>query len=194
MNDNFWIELARDLAFATTVVFLIIGVAYLLAGTWPIMVGVESGSMMPHIYKGDIIFLQGVSRTSITTYQAGTVSNYTSFGDYGDVIVYRPKGNPDVTPIIHRAICWVDVGDPMPNNSPAPHAGFITKGDHNDGYDQPGLTGPVKPDWVVGVARLRVPYLGYIRLAFGVIYPYNRVWVAGILTDFSRMPPIDLSR
>ena len=71
MNDNFWIELARDLVFATVVVFLVICVAYLLTGTWPMMVGVESGSMMPHIYKGDIIFLQGISRTSITTYQVG---------------------------------------------------------------------------------------------------------------------------
>ena len=175
MNDNFWIELARDLVFATVVVFLVICVAYLLTGTWPMMVGVESGSMMPHIYKGDIIFLQGISRTSITTYQVGTEINYTSFGDYGDVIVYRPKGDPDVTPIIHRAMYWVDTGDSMPNNWPAPHAGFITKGDNNDGYDQPGLTDPIKPDWIVGVARVRVPYLGYIRLIFSMTYPIHEL-------------------
>ena len=171
MNDNFWIELARDLAFATAVVFLVIGLAYLFAGTWPIMVGVESGSMMPHIYKGDIIFLQGISRTNIITYQVGIETNYTSFGDYGDVIVYRPNGDPYVTPIIHRVIYWVDAGEPMPNAGPAPHAGFITKGDNNNGYDQPGLTTPIKPDWVMGVARLRVPYLGYIRLVFSMTLP-----------------------
>jgi signal peptidase len=171
MNDNFWIELARDLAFATAVVFLVVGLAYLFAGTWPIMVGVESGSMMPHIYKGDIIFLQGISRTSIITYQVGIETNYTSFGDYGDVIVYRPNGDPYVTPIIHRVIYWVDAGEPMPNAGPAPHAGFITKGDNNNGYDQPGLTTPIKPDWIMGVARLRVPYLGYIRLVFSMTLP-----------------------
>lgn len=175
MNDNFWIELARDLTFATAVVFLVIGLAYLFAGTWPIMVGVESGSMMPHIYKGDIIFLQGISRTSIITYQVGTEINYTSFGDYGDVIVYRPNGDLYVTPIIHRVIYWVDAGDPMPNDRPAPHAGFITKGDNNDGYDQPGLTTPIKPDWIVGVARLRMPYLGYIRLVFSMTYPTHTI-------------------
>ncbi len=173
MSDNFWIELARDLVFATAAVFLLIGVAYLFAGTWPMMVGVESGSMVPHIYKGDIIFLQGISRTTVTTHQVGADVNYTSFGEYGDVIVYRPNGDPKVTPIIHRAMYWVDAGEPMPNAKPAPHAGFITKGDNNNGYDQPGLTAPIKPDWIVGVARGRVPYLGHIRLIFSVAYPVH---------------------
>ncbi|MDD2666277.1 MAG: signal peptidase I [Methanocellales archaeon] len=173
MNDNFWIELATDLVFATTVVFLGIGIVYLLAGTWPFMVGITSGSMMPNMYKGDLIFLQGISRTTIKTYQVGAETGYTSFGGYGDVVVYRPNGDPEVIPIIHRVMYWVDAGEPMPNGEPAPHAGFITKGDNNDGYDQPVLTDPVKPDWIVGVVRVRVPYLGYlgIRLIFSMTYP-----------------------
>ncbi|MDR9382389.1 MAG: S26 family signal peptidase, partial [Natronomonas sp.] len=54
------------------------------------------------------------------------------------------------------------------NHCPAPHAGFITKGDNeltNRHYDQASrLSAPVRPDWIIGTAELRVPYLGYVRL------------------------------
>ncbi|MDI6888531.1 MAG: signal peptidase I [Methanocellales archaeon] len=167
MDKSFWIGLAKDVVFAVTVVAVIASLAYLLAGTWPVMVAVESGSMMPHMYRGDVVFIQGISRTNIITYRVGKEINYTSFGDYGDVIVYRPDGNPNVMPIIHRAMYWVDVGDMVPDGARAPHSGYITKGDHNSGYDQPGLSGPVKPEWIVGVAKARIPWIGYFRLAFG---------------------------
>jgi len=167
VDKSFWIEFAKDVAFAVTAVAVIASIAYLLAGTWPVMVAVESGSMMPHMYRGDVVFIQGAGRTDIITYQVGRETNYTSFGDYGDVIVYRPNGNPDVMPIIHRVMYWVDAGGAMPGGAGAPHPGYITKGDHNSGYDQPGLSGPVKPEWIVGVARARIPWIGYFRLAFG---------------------------
>jgi signal peptidase I len=84
----------------------------------------------------------------------------------GDVIVYRPFGN--ATPVIHRAIRYVNKGDPMWHNGPAaPYSGYITLGDNNQGiYDQmsnicPGQ--PVKAEWVVGIARYRIPYIGYLR-------------------------------
>jgi signal peptidase len=69
---------------------------------------------------------------------------------------------------------WVEVGEKMPGGKPAPHAGYITKGDNNPGYDQQSLgvdtvngkvpVEPVKPEWVVAVAKVRVPYLGYPSL------------------------------
>jgi signal peptidase len=50
-------------------------------------------------------------------------------------------------------------------NCPAPHGGFVTLGDNNRQYDQAnGLAEPVAAEWVIGVARVRVPYLGYVRL------------------------------
>ena len=63
----------------------------------------------------------------------------------------------------------------MPDGRPAPHAGYITKGDNNSAYDQQCLAvrvsdgrwvriEPVKPEWVIAVARVRVPYLGYPSL------------------------------
>jgi len=51
---------------------------------------------------------------------------------------------------------------------PAPHAGFITKGDNaatNSNYDQAtARSSVVRPRWVVGTAELRIPGLGWIRL------------------------------
>ena len=54
----------------------------------------------------------------------------------------------------------------MPNGEPAPNSGYITKGDHNKLADQPFLSAPVKKDWIVGVAKFRLPYLGWFKLIF----------------------------
>jgi signal peptidase len=62
---------------------------------------------------------------------------------------------------------WVEKGAKMPDGTPAPHAGYITKGDHNLRYDQERmnrLSDPVKPEWVVAIAKARAPYLGYPSL------------------------------
>ena len=159
---NVVIEIGKSLAEALVIVGLIILVAYAATGTYHIGFAVESGSMEPNMQVGDLIFVQSPQRTTITTYEEGKTLDYQSFHEYGDVIIYRPNGLASVTPIIHRAMYWVEEGDNMPNGKPAPHAGYITKGDHNSGYDQPMLgVGPVKPEWVIAVAKARVPYLGY---------------------------------
>ena len=111
----------------------------------------------------------------------------TKFGAHGDVIVFRPNGNVGRTPVIHRTMLWVeagenwyDRGDPDAlggaddceelDHCPAPHAGFITQGDNefsNANYDQvTRLSSPVRPEWIVGTAEIRVPYLGHVRLIF----------------------------
>jgi signal peptidase len=156
------IEAAKSLAEALLIVAIIVSVAYAATGTWRIGFAVESGSMEPNMRVGDLIFVQAPFRTNITTYEAGKMLNYTSFNNYGDVIIYRPNGFSSATPIIHRAMYWVEKGEEMPDGKPAPHAGYITKGDNNPFPDQPMLgVEPVKPEWVIAVARVRIPYLGY---------------------------------
>jgi signal peptidase len=60
---------------------------------------------------------------------------------------------------------------------PAPYDGFITKGDANPQYDQvSGIAAPVQERDIAGVARVRVPYLGYVRLGFATA---TRADVAG---------------
>lgn len=169
-SENFYISLARDIASVAAAVLLFSTISYLIFGMWTPMVAVESGSMEPHMNIGDIIFIQNIERTSVITKDDAS-TDYVSFKDKGDVILYRPYGREEVIPIIHRAMYFVKSGEPMWKGGPvAPHDGYITKGDNeqtNMIYDQQGqisyLT-PVKEEWIIGIARYRIPYIGKIRL------------------------------
>jgi len=194
-----WAGLAYDIA-TSVVAVLVVGVfLFTVSGVWPPLVAVESGSMVPHMTRGDLVFVMeeqrfpgggAVGDTGVVTADRGERTGYRTFQGAGDVIVYAPDGSRETTPIIHRAMFWVERGedwseradpafltdtrcevdrDPATDtgipNCPAPHAGFITKGDANGRYDQvTTLSDPVKPDWVVGTAELRIPGLGWIRL------------------------------
>jgi len=67
--------------------------------------------------------------------------------------MYRKHGRTGVAPIIHRAMCYVEAGEPMWEGGPiAPHAGYITKGDNNAVIDQRGICNvPIREGWVDGV-------------------------------------------
>jgi signal peptidase len=157
------IEAGKSLVEALVIVAIIISVAYAATGTWHVGFAVESGSMEPNMQVGDLIFVQAPHRTNITTHETGEKLNYTSFEKYGNVVIYRPNGDSSITPIIHRAMYWIEKGEEMPGGKPAPHAGYITRGDNNQHPDQPRYE-PVKPEWVIAVAKARVPYLGYPSL------------------------------
>ncbi len=58
---------------------------------------------------GDTVFYDRVdSINDITTYFEGKNRGYRRYGEYGDVIVYYKNGYEDPTPIIHRAIIWIE--------------------------------------------------------------------------------------
>ena len=174
--------IVTDIVSTLVIVAIIIGVGISLTGTWPFMVAVQSGSMEPHMHRGDVVFLVSPSKTKIITWVEGKKMGYKSFGDYGDVIVYYPNGDKSRTPIIHRVIAWVNAGERIPilhdgklvmSNIVAETSGYITQGDHNQFPDQLGrLPGsserikPVKASWIVGVAKFRIPFIGYVRLMF----------------------------
>ncbi|MFB6101169.1 MAG: S26 family signal peptidase [Haloplanus sp.] len=180
----------RETALSVGAVVAVGLLLFAISGVWPPMVAVESGSMEPHMHKGDLVFITDPERFAPDTAREGTgvvprvrarEVGYWKFGGYGSVIVYD---NPEDAgpPVIHRAQFWVKEGenwydranpeyvgaddgcDEMPN-CPAPNAGFVTKGDANGQYDQVnGISDPVKPAWIVGIARVRIPYLGWVRL------------------------------
>lgn len=180
----------RELLSGVAIVAMVGLVLFAASGVWPPMVAVESGSMEPHMQKGDLVFVMDAGRFApelarepgVVTRVAARETDYRTFGEYGNVIVYRPNGN-DGVPIIHRAHFWVEAGENWYDEAddqylsadtcaelvycPAPHAGFITRGDANSRYDQTRTMGfePVKPGWVTGKAVVRIPYLGWIRLA-----------------------------
>ncbi|WP_115864787.1 S24/S26 family peptidase [Halorussus litoreus] len=186
----------REMLSSAAIVLVIGLVLFAISGVWPPMVAIESGSMEPHMQKGDLVFIMEEGRlapeaaqgdTGIVTAHAGADAGYNKFNNPGDVIVYKPDGKSYETPIIHRAIFWVEEGENWYDeadqqyigagncqelsNCPAPHAGFITKGDNNGFYDQASsrlgdISSPVKPSWVRGTAEVRVPWLGWVRLKF----------------------------
>lgn len=172
-EENFLVSLGKDLLSVAAVLIAFMVLSKLAFGLWTPMVAVESGSMEPHMQIGDIIFIKNIDRVDLVTNEEGKKSNYMTFGDYGDVILYKPYGQDNITPIIHRAMYRVKAGQPMWENGPvAPYSGYITKGDNtitNSHYDQEGQISyymPVKDEWIIGVAKYRVPYLGHIRLLF----------------------------
>ena len=196
-TDHEAVAYAREVLSSVLAVVLVGLLLFAVSGLWPPMVAVESPSMYPHMKTGDLVFVMEEHRfpggaaydeTGVVTHRTGERTGYRKFNMAGDVIVYEPDGNARTTPIIHRAMFfvndsenWYDKGaevDPGAvgradncaelENCPAPHAGFITKGDNvgtNQRYDQvSGLSGPVRPAWVVGTAEFRIPWLGNIRL------------------------------
>ncbi len=91
---------------------------WLYAGTWPPLSVVESQSMqhgddshLGVIDTGDMVIVQTSNGWDVVSYVEGSKSGHRSFGDYGDVIIYRPLGSHDATPIIHRPIIWLEWND-----------------------------------------------------------------------------------
>jgi len=171
----FWTADSGSLVYlrdVVTSVVIVAGIGVLLfaaSGVWPPMVAVESGSMEPNMERGDLVFIVDNDRfvpdgavenageaTGVVPADVAERHDRTKFGGHGDVVVFTPNGNDRQTPIIHRAMFWVEDGENWYdradqaaiggaadceelNHCPAPHAGFITKGDNeltNANYDQ----------------------------------------------------------
>ena len=180
----------REILFSALIVLLIGGLLFGLSGVWPPMVAIESESMEPNIQIYDLVFVTAPDRFSpseadehgIVTLEQGEEEGYESFNKPGSVVVFDEPRNTG-PPIIHRPHFhvqegedWSDRADPDASGDrscsemsacPAPTDGYITKGDNNGRYDQvSGIAPVVEEDWITGVARFRIPYLGWIRLAF----------------------------
>jgi len=163
----------QDLAFSLAVVAVIAAALYLYAGMWPPMVSVNGISMYPNMENGDLVFIQGLNKGDVQTFENSTSTGYIMYNNYGDVIVYQPYGDRSRDYVIHRAIRWVNKGEVMYTDSMgvehiAPESGYMTLGDNNGGiYDQMAPTicydQPVRKQWVMGISRFKLPYLGYLR-------------------------------
>ena len=212
-SDDEKITFFRDILVAVLVVLLILSILWGYTGQWfgAPMVAIESGSMMHaeepfgrvgYIDAGDMVLLVRVHEESDIVVRGGNKTGqnhigngFESYGDYGDVIVYRKYGRTDEEQIIHRAICWVQVNEDskytveeydiynkdsitipelgLSKYKPS-HSGYITKGDNpltNDRCDQAGgiCSEPIKFEWVTGKARGELPWVGTVNLLFNDI-------------------------
>jgi signal peptidase len=184
----------REIVSVLVTVGIIVAILFLVCGTWPAIVTIESESMVPNMNVGDLVLVMAADRLSpLQSMAEGNGTGYEKFGMKGDVIIFRPNGNTELHPIIHRALFWVDAG---PTNISyreydrttgsyvtrqyiAPNAGYITKGDNNPVIDQTGFGNnyrglgspilPIKEEWLVGKAIYSVPYVGYLPLNIGPV-------------------------
>ena len=171
-------------------VALVGALLFAASGVWPPMVAVESPSMTPHMQRGDLVVVSEPARFGAGAHAgvrptADAPARTRTFGAPGDVIVFTTPARDaaGLSPIIHRARLYVEAGEnwygranrsylPAGADScaevphcPAPHAGFVTKGDANPHYDQVNGNAPVvSPSRVRAEAQVRIPYLGYVRL------------------------------
>ena len=200
-TDNGTVVFARDILSSVAIVAVIGALLFALSGIWPPLVAVESGSMEPNMQRGDLIFVVAQDRfvgdnptegTGVVTLESGAETGEETFGQSGDVIIFEPDGDSTATPIIHRAHFWVEEGENWVETKadeaslngrdcrsidacPAPHDGFVTKGDANTAYDQVddgryAETTVVDPAWIEAKASVRIPFLGYSRLFFESVF------------------------
>jgi len=178
-SDNWMVSLARDLLWVVGVVGTIALILFLVCGTWPAVVTIESGSMIPNMNIGDLVVVVQKDRYGeFMTWETGKEANVSKFNSYGDVIIYKPNGMSSVHPIIHRVMVYATTttplteirGYPLKQNYTVAHDGYITWGDINPAPDQflsfPGIgtPEPVKDEWIVGKALFTVPLVGYLPL------------------------------
>ncbi|MEC9332977.1 MAG: S26 family signal peptidase [Candidatus Thermoplasmatota archaeon] len=124
-------ESVKDVGIAIGSVALVFLLTFAYSGNWPPMVVIESGSMehddnplypepgyahLGVIDTGDLVIVKASDKSDIVTYLEGKKTGYKKYGDYGDVMVYykngiREKDGQPVTPVIHRAMAWVEVVD-----------------------------------------------------------------------------------
>lgn len=92
----------------------------ILYSSMPTLNVVESGSMQHSdtwqpgvINTGDVVFERNVSHPvrDVVTYVEGRTTNFSTYGDYGNVILYRVNDNLS---IIHRAMFYLTWNDSTP--------------------------------------------------------------------------------
>lgn len=117
------ISTIKELIIALIIIGIILGSLWGYAGRWPPVVVVESNSMMHGgdssmgiMDTGDFVLVKKISgRDDIKTYVDGKKSDYQTYGSYGDVIGFKKNGGGG-TPVIHRAVVWVEYNASGNNN------------------------------------------------------------------------------
>jgi signal peptidase I len=110
-RDTWWFEPVVALA----ILLLLVVSLYAYTQNWPPVYVIESSSMqhgtndeLGLINTGDLVLAQKIDSSQVVPYMEGLQTGYTTYGEYGDVLLYYPNGDTTATPIIHRAILYLD--------------------------------------------------------------------------------------
>ena len=147
------------------IVVLLVGL-YAYTANWPPVYVVESPSMqhgssdhLGLINTGDMVMAQKVPTSEITPYLVGMVTGYSTYGEYGDVVLYHPNGDTSATPVIHRAILylvWTGTNSSGPSYS-APELAQLPTGScggPNPVYATPGTSNGCATTGITGTLEL----------------------------------------
>jgi len=123
----------RDVAISFIVVAIVLGGLWAYAGMWPPMVVIESGSMQHSqstssvgiIDTGDLTLVRSAGKVDrIVTWAEGSKTGYSTYGNYGDVIVFHKSGLAGYTPIIHRAMVYIELNATTGSSFDVPEMGL----------------------------------------------------------------------
>lgn len=126
------------------------------SGTPSSVCGRTSFGRLGAIDPGDLVFVKDADHRSDIATMAEDGRNH--HGKSGDVVVYRPGGRSDVTPIIHRAMFWIDFHNDGTFSIDELGLSHETNYDHPSikdhgrfglkGFCQLRFDGPVQSGWV----------------------------------------------
>lgn len=122
-----------DIAFALFIFLLIQGILYAVLGVFPAYRVVNSESMIPVYYEGDVVFIKKVEPSTL---------------EVGDIIVFKSKRG--TIPIVHRIVEIIEREGNLY---------FVTQGDSNafvDSYYDPG----VPENKIIGTPVFKIPRIG----------------------------------
>ena len=140
LKTNFG-ETTETLIYIFLGIFLAFGINLVLGqalSTGMPVVAVESNSMIPTFYQGDILIIQGVRNPE----------DYSNFLKVDDIIVFSVEGR-DI-PIVHR------ITEINPDGS------FQTQGDACSG--QHSFEKRIEPSQIHGKVIMIIPYLGWVKI------------------------------
>jgi len=111
-------SIGKDVLISLVILILILGILFIYSGRWPPLVVIESSSMshgtgnppdskIGVIDTGDIVIVKENEGEDVTTYVEGKANGHKTYGQYGDVLIYKPLGKKK-TPIIHRPVLYLN--------------------------------------------------------------------------------------
>ncbi len=114
-------SIGKDVLVSLIILIIILGILFVYSGRWPPLVVIESSSMshdagnppdsqLGVIDTGDIVIVKETAKDDITTYVEGKADGHKTYGQYGDVLIYKALGREE-TPIIHRPILYLKYDD-----------------------------------------------------------------------------------